>query len=254
MKKLLVITIIACVSSSAFARRGSTFLGEFDGLLANYLKQASANAANKSEPDSEEVRKQKEAIQADALKEERQKRIDAYTDADNERAANSQILASNHNWRLLTAQANGAAKYTYDTKLAQEYSDINLKNKTIINNRTRSYEAQSKRNFILDKSKYQKEAKIGVMQDQTDVYVTKQKEMGLRDAAREEECVKKINRALQYGFSALEALDSSWESDCPAAADLIANAQAKSIRENQENYDYGIAANGWSAEDYTTNN
>lgn len=251
MKKLLVLTIIAFVSSGAFAHKRDVFLGEFDemvnrALAAQNAAQNNANNNTTPQPDKADLAYQqaaKDAYYAELLAQQQ----DTY---DN----NAQINATQHNWDLLKTNDAGASDYTLRTQLNQEFANLSTKDKVLVRNRLQGYRAKSKRDLLLAVSQYKKEVNIGTMQNETDTIIAQQKEMGLRDAAREEECVKKIQSALQtYGVVALDAIGSSWQRNCPAAANLIAYAQSQIINANGANYDNGIAANGgWYPEEHTT--
>ncbi len=250
MKKLLVITIIACVSTSAFAKRNSSFLGEFDDMVNSMMNSQNKNTTVNNNntvvdpTDLEYQQKMKTAYYEEQLYQQQEKYL---KDSDARNAQNT--------WDVFTANENNASKYRNQITLNEQYLDANANDKVLKNNRLQTYRSKSKRDLILAKSQYNKEVIIGTMQDQTDIIVATQQEQGLRDATRESECVKKIQGALQtYGRVALVAMGSDWVRNCPAAESLIAEYQTKVMGLAGDDYDNGIAAYGWNPNDFTTRN
>lgn len=254
MKKLLVITIIACVSTSAFARRNSSFLGEFDDMVNTMV-----NAQNKVVTTNVNNNNSAPVLDATDLDYQNQLKTAYYEDLLKQQQTkyeNDALKTNSQNtFDVFTANENNAAKYKNQITLNEQYLDANANDKILKNNRLQTYRSKSKRDLILAKSQYKKEAIIGTMQDETDIYVATQQEQGLRDATRESECVKKIQGALQvYGRVALVAMGSDWVRNCPAAESLIAEAQTKLLGTVADDYDNGIAAYGWNPADFTTRN
>jgi len=232
MKKLLVITIIACVSSSAFAHRKDAFLGEFDELVAAAMTASNTVATTKTTLDADDLLYQQMAKEQ-YYNNELLKKKSIYDAATKTRTAQT-------TWDALAANEENGAKYKFNSTIEDKVAADPI----IINNTLKKYET-------IAKSDNYYAARKAIRHNETDDYVDKQTELGLKDAARETECVKKIQGALEiYGMAALDAMGSSWERSCPAAANLIAYAQSKTLNAASDKSDYGTAADGWSAADY----
>jgi len=240
MKKLLVIAIIACVSStSAFARH--TFMGEFDGLLAEAIR-ADALAQAQAKAESEKVApKEDDAATKNAKGIMEQ---DYYQNLINQNR-------STYNAQLLMKNKDDADKYAYHAQQNALFSKINLTDPNIINYRTQELEAAARSKMMLGKSHSKAETQIGIMQDIRNVHIAKNEidsEMRLSDT---QECVTQIKTLVGvYGQTAVEAMDSALLRKCRGAVNTATQIIEEQRRVQEESSDAQLVVHGYHAEDY----
>jgi len=245
MKKLFVITIIACVSSSAFARQA--FLGEFDTLVAAALAAQAKSDATKKNTTKKEISEEYLSYLRDSEKQFYGNQLaQEQQSSDNE----SELNSYQHGIDLLTANAVNFAKYKNETNLANEYTQANSNDKTIKNERLKQYRTNAKAKRMLFASDAKKRVKITTAQDETETAIALDEFETMKRNSHTEKCLNQIKALIGvYQMNAVQAMDSDFLRECPGAEATVNTIMAEHYDAVEDSYDYNIAANRWSAED-----
>ena len=244
MKKLLVITIIACVSLSASAHRRSSFLSSEEMLADIQIAQA-LNAQSQPQNNdnqnqvSETELKAKQQMEQDYYENLRNLKIQDYNNAAN-------IKAEQSKWDLLTASENGSAGYNNRIVLNKQFVDANANDKVLKNNRLQEWRDISKGKVITNKSDVQTSAYIHIKENQAKMHIASNE---LENDERNSDTLKCLNQAKSlisvYGDLAIDAIDSTLLQECPGILNTVVRTMGEQRMAVTANYEHGVVVNGF---------